>query len=71
MKELISVAVLIATLYGGSMVGGQILVSIRTAALTKAAHGLPRLSTLSVSLTKMKWKAPGGIEQPARNAIGM
>lgn len=54
MKDLISVAVLIATLYGGSIVGDRIIHSVREAALTKAASGLPRLSSLSRSLTSQK-----------------
>ena len=58
MKELISVAVLIATLYGGSVLGNRILNSVREAALTKAAIGLPRLSTMSRSLTSPKPKSP-------------
>lgn len=52
MKEPISVAVLIAGLYGGSLAGEHILRSIRKAALTKAAIGLPRLGTFSKSLTR-------------------
>lgn len=56
MKELISVVVLLATLYGGTVVGERILNSVREAALTRAASGLLRLSTISRSLTKMKRK---------------
>jgi hypothetical protein len=56
MKELISIAVIIATLYGGSIVGDRIIQSVREAALTKAAGGLPRLSSLSRSLTSHKPK---------------
>jgi len=58
MKELISVAVLIATLYAGSILGTRILNSVRGAALTKAATGLPSLSTMSRSLTSPKAKSP-------------
>lgn len=54
MKELISIAVLVATLYGGSLLGEQILESVRREALTKAASGLPRLSPLSQALTHQK-----------------
>lgn len=57
-KELISVAVLIATLYGGSVLGSRILNSVREAALTKAATGLPSLSAMSRSLTSPKRKSP-------------
>lgn len=56
MKELISVAVLIASLYGGSIVGGRIFHSLREASLTKAAIGLPRLSSISQSLIAQKRK---------------
>ncbi len=58
MKELISVAILIATLYGGSVLGNRILNSVREAALTKAATGLPRLSTMCRSLTSPKTESP-------------
>lgn len=58
MKELISIAILIATLYGGSILGNRILDSVREAALAKAAHGLPRLSTMSGSLTSRKPNTP-------------
>jgi len=51
MKELISIAVLIASLYGGSLAGSHILHTVRKAALSKAAVGLPRLSTFSRRLT--------------------
>lgn len=51
MDQLISIAVLIATLYGGTIVADKIYCSVREAALTKAAHGLPRLSTFSRALT--------------------
>lgn len=37
MKELISIAVLIATLFGGTVVAKKIYSSVREAALTKAA----------------------------------
>jgi hypothetical protein len=59
MKELISVAVLIASLYGGTVVGERIFHSVREAALTKAAQGLPRLTRLSQSLTAKKSKPVG------------
>lgn len=51
MKDLISIAVLIATLYGGSLIGEQLLQSAQKAVLTKAARGLPNLTTFSQSLT--------------------
>jgi hypothetical protein len=54
MNELISIAVLIATLYGGTVIGEKIFVSVRTAALTKAAQGLPSLSKFSHGLTSHK-----------------
>lgn len=52
MKELVSVAILIASLCGGSIVGIRILRSAREVTLTKASRGLPRLSPLSHSLTR-------------------
>lgn len=52
MKELISIAVLIATLYGGTIIAGKIYCGVREAALTKAAQGLPGLSPFAASLTR-------------------
>jgi hypothetical protein len=54
MDELISIAVLIATLFGGTIAANKIYCSVREAALTKAAHGLPSLSTFSHALTSHK-----------------
>jgi len=51
-EELISIAVLVATLFAGTMAAEEIYVSVRTAALTKAAQGLPRLSPFAASLTR-------------------
>lgn len=51
MKELISIAVTVATLFGGTMTAKKIYVDIRQAALTKAAQGLPRLSPFAIKLT--------------------
>lgn len=51
MKELIGIAVIVATLFGGTMATEKIYVEVRQAALTKAAQGLPRLSHLSETLT--------------------
>lgn len=56
MKELISIAVLIASMYGGSLLGDKILKTARREALTKTAQGLPQLSTLSHALTQQKSK---------------
>ena len=50
MEELISIAILIATLYGGTVATEKIYVSVRAAALSKAAHGLPRLTPFAISL---------------------
>lgn len=52
MENLISTAILIATLLGGTIIAGRIHHAVREAALAKAAQGLPRLSALAVSLTK-------------------
>ena len=51
MQELIGVAILIATLCGGTLVAEKIHNAVREVALTKAAEGLPKLSTLSRALT--------------------
>ena len=52
MKELIGIAIFVASLYGGSLVGARILLSVREAALSKSAQGLPSLSSFSQTLTK-------------------
>jgi len=52
MRELISIAILIATLFGGTLVAEKIYRSVREAALTKAAHGLPNLSPFAKTLTR-------------------
>ena len=51
MKELIGIAVFIATIYGGTVASVKIYCAVREAALTKAAQGLPRLSPFARSLT--------------------
>ena len=50
MRELISAAALIATRYGGTLVGEKIFESVRQAALAKSAHGLPSLSNFNRQL---------------------
>jgi hypothetical protein len=58
-KDLISIAVLIATMYGGTIAAEKIYCAVREGALTKAAHGLPGLSPFAAALTKSKpRKAP-------------
>ena len=52
MKDLIDIAVLIAALYGGTIAAEKIFVTVREAALTKAVHGLPRLTPFAASLTQ-------------------
>lgn len=52
MDELISIAVLVATLFGGTVAAEKIYCSLREAALTKAAQGLPRLSPFAATLTQ-------------------
>ena len=52
MNELIAAAVFIAALYGGTVTGTKIYDTVRTAALTKAAQGLPKLSPFAAALTK-------------------
>jgi cytochrome c556 len=51
MEDLISIAVLVATLYGGTVTADKIYNMTREAALTKAAHGLPRLAPFAKALT--------------------
>ena len=51
MKEIISIAILIATLFGGTLAAERIYCSVREAALTKAAQGLPSLSRFGHALT--------------------
>lgn len=52
MKELIGIAVLIAGIFGGTMMADRILQETRKAALTKAAQGLPPLSSFAAGLTQ-------------------
>lgn len=51
MKEIFSIAVIVATLFGGTKAAQKIYVEVRQAALTKAAQGLPRLSPFAIKLT--------------------
>ncbi len=43
MGDLINFAVIVATLFGGTMAAEKIYDTVRHAALSKAAHGLPPL----------------------------
>jgi len=54
MQELISTAILIATLFGGTYTAKRITDEVRVVALTKAAHGLPSLNKFSHGLTRKK-----------------
>lgn len=54
MKDLIGIAILVATVFGGTVAAEKILGSVRKAALTKAAQGLPKLSSFAASLTKTR-----------------
>lgn len=51
MKELINIAVIAATLFGGTMAAEKIYVGVKQEALKKAAQGLPRLSPFAIKLT--------------------
>lgn len=51
MKELIGIAAIVATLFGGTMAAEKIYADVRQAALTKASEGLPRLAPFSKTLT--------------------
>ncbi|MCB0411439.1 MAG: hypothetical protein KDD22_02865 [Bdellovibrionales bacterium] len=50
MRELVGVAILIASLFGGTVVIKGIHDSIRRVALEKAAHGLPSLVEMNRTL---------------------
>lgn len=54
MNDLISTAILIASLFGGTIVADRIYVCVQKAALEKAAYGLPELSSFARSLTTKK-----------------
>jgi hypothetical protein len=54
MEDIIGAAILIATLYGGTMAAEKIHDTVRKAALTKAARGLPSLSNFASHLTGHK-----------------
>ena len=54
MQELISAAILIATLYGGTVAATKIHDAVREVALTKAAQGLPQLSGFGHVLTSQE-----------------
>ena len=57
MKDLISIAILVATIYGGTVAAEKIYSYVREAALTKAAKGLPELSPFAASLTRKQNRA--------------
>ena len=54
MQDLISLAIVITTLFGGTYTAKKIYDEVRIAGLTKAAHGLPNLKKVSHGLTKKK-----------------
>lgn len=54
MKDLISTAILIATLFGGTVLADKIYGAVRTAALQKASQGLPNLAPFAKKLTTKK-----------------
>ena len=51
MKDLIGIAVLVASLYGGTSVARWIYREVQIAALEKAAQGLPPLTPFARALT--------------------
>ena len=51
MKDLIGVAILIATSFGGTLVAGRIYRTVREAAIAKTAQGLPPLTSFAHQLT--------------------
>ncbi len=52
MNDLISTAILIAAIFGGTIAADRIFVSIRRAALQKSAQGLPNLAPFARHLKK-------------------
>lgn len=54
MNDLISSAILIATLFGGTVAADKIYISVRRAALEKSAKGLPAFSPFARALTSKK-----------------
>ena len=60
MNDLISIAILIATLFGGTVAADKIYDSVRRAALEKSAKGLPELGSFSKQLTKKNGKSCSG-----------
>jgi hypothetical protein len=57
MNDLISIAILVATVFGGTVAAEKIYNSVREAALTKASSGLPGLSPFAASLTRKQNRA--------------
>ena len=49
---MIGISNFVAAMFGGSIVAQKIFVAVRSAALTKSASGLPKLSDFSQKLTK-------------------
>ena len=54
MKELIGIAIVVATVFGGTIGAEKIFEEVRKAALVKSAHGLPKLTPFARSLTHKK-----------------
>ena len=54
MKDLISIAILIATMFVGTVIADKIFVSVREAALKKSSEGLPKLSPFADTLTSKR-----------------
>jgi hypothetical protein len=61
MKDLVSLAVLICTIFAGTKTLGATSNEVRRAALTKASHGLPSLSVFATQL-----QSHNGNRQPAQ-----
>ena len=55
-----STAILIATLFGGTVVADKIYISLRRMALEKSAQGLPNLAPFAKQLTKKEGLPPRG-----------
>jgi hypothetical protein len=59
MNEIISTVILVAMLCSGATAADRIYHAVQTAALTKAAHGLPSLGSFAHALTSHKTRAVG------------
>jgi hypothetical protein len=69
MNEIISTVVLVALLCSGAAAADRIYHAVQTAALTKAAHGLPSLGSFAHTLTSHKTSAAGAAKRGASHEV--